>query len=76
MTMLHRLPEIQNIGRRGFLSKLGISIGAAGIGAATGNIAPSLVNAAAPPAKVKGTIPDKPYVTAHMRFCTVSLPRK
>jgi substrate-binding family protein len=70
MTMLHRLPEIQNIGRRGFLSKLGISIGAAGIGAATGNIAPSLVNAAAPPAKVKGTIPDKPYVTAHMTFLT------
>jgi branched-chain amino acid transport system substrate-binding protein len=68
--MLHRLPEIQNIGRRGFLSKLGISIGAAGIGAATGNIAPSLVNAAAPPAKVKGTIPDKPYVTAHMTFLT------
>jgi branched-chain amino acid transport system substrate-binding protein len=66
--MLDRMPEIANVARRGFLSKLGISIGAAGIGAATGNLAPALVNAAAPPAKVKGNIPDKPYVTAHMTF--------
>ena len=55
-----RAPRLPAIGRRDFLTRMGIGIGAAATGAATGGLAPAVVNAAAPPAKVKGNIPDKP----------------
>jgi branched-chain amino acid transport system substrate-binding protein len=68
MARFDGMPEIPDVARREFLSRLGITVGAAATGAAAGNFAPSLVNAAVPAAKVKGSIPDKPYVTAHMTF--------
>jgi branched-chain amino acid transport system substrate-binding protein len=68
MARFDGMPEIPNVARREFLSRLGITVGAAATGAAAGNFAPSLVNAAVPATKVKGSIPDKPYVTAHMTF--------
>jgi branched-chain amino acid transport system substrate-binding protein len=65
-----RIKQQPTVGRREFLTRMGVGIGAAAMGAAIGSAAPSLVNAAAPPAKVKGAIPDTPYKTAHMTFLT------
>ena len=68
MAKFEGMPEISNVARREFLGRMGLTVGAAATGAVAGNLAPSLVNAAAPPAKVKGNISDKAYVTAHMTF--------
>jgi branched-chain amino acid transport system substrate-binding protein len=68
MTKLNDVAEMPNIARREFLSKLGVTVGAAATGAAAGSITSSLVNAASPAPGIKGSIPDKPYLTAHMTF--------
>lgn len=59
------------VSRRDFLRDMGVTVGV-GAGAAIGGYGamPAFADAAAPPAKVKGNIPDKPYVTAHMTFLT------
>ena len=50
MARSDRMPEIPNIARREFLSRMGVTVGAAAAGAAAGGLSSSLVNAAAPPA--------------------------
>ena len=52
--------------RRDFLNRLGVTMGAAAAGAA------SIVSPAPAEAQVKpkGTIPDKPYKTGHMTYFT------
>jgi branched-chain amino acid transport system substrate-binding protein len=60
-------PMEKAVNRRDFLNSLGVTVGAAaGLGAAS-VIPPGSARAATTP---KGTIPDKPYITAHMTFLT------
>src|SRR3989441_12919553 len=58
-----------DVNRRDFLQALGITVGAAALGAAGGSTAP---NAAEAQAKepAKGSIPDKPIKIGHMTFFT------
>jgi len=58
----------EEVSRRDFLNRLGVTIGA--VGASAGSlIAPEPAHAQAP-MQPKGTIPDKPYKTGHMTFFT------
>jgi branched-chain amino acid transport system substrate-binding protein len=58
------------VSRRDFMNRIGVTAGVAAGAAVGGNLSPPFVNAAAPPARVKGNIQDKPYITAHMTFLT------
>ena len=62
--------QLPPVNRRDFINRMGLTLGIAAGAGVGGNLMPPLVNAAAPPARIKGTIPDKPYVTAHMTFLT------
>jgi branched-chain amino acid transport system substrate-binding protein len=56
-----------DVNRRDFLTKLGVTVGAAGLAAATQAAAPRPAAAATPP---KGNIPDKPLKFGHMTYLT------
>ena len=58
------MPE--EVSRRDFMNRLGVTIGAVGASAG-GLVLPTPAHAQTPP---KGTIPDKPYKTGHMTFFT------
>jgi branched-chain amino acid transport system substrate-binding protein len=66
----HTPKHVPQVNRRDFVNRLGITVGAAAGVAVGSNLSPPIVNAAAPPARVKGTVTDKPYITAHMTFLT------
>src|SRR6266545_253895 len=56
------------VGRREFLSSLGVTVGTAALAGAAGfTTAPAKAEAAEPP---KGKIPDKPFKMGHMTFFT------
>lgn len=57
----------QEVSRREFLNRLGVTVGGAALGAAGYVASPAQADAAQPP---KGTIPDTPYKTGHMTFFT------
>ena len=58
----------ERVGRRDFLSSLGVTVGAAALaGTAAPMSGPGKLEAAEPP---KGTIPDKPLKIGHMTFFT------
>ncbi|MBI4637765.1 MAG: twin-arginine translocation signal domain-containing protein, partial [Candidatus Rokubacteria bacterium] len=56
----------EEVSRRDFLNRLGVTVGAAAIGAAAGPLPDPVVAQAQP----RGSIPDKPYKTGHMTFFT------
>lgn len=58
----------QEVSRREFMGRLGITVGAAGA-AASSWVLPTPAEAQTAP-KPKGNIPDKPYKTGHMTFFT------
>jgi branched-chain amino acid transport system substrate-binding protein len=59
----------EEVSRRDFMNRLGVTIGA--VGAAAGSlVAPPPAHAQTPSRGVKGSIPDKPYKTGHMTFFT------
>ncbi len=60
----------QEVNRREFLNRLGVTVGA--VGAAAGSwVAPAPAHAQAP-VQPRGNIPNKPYKTGHMTFFTGS----
>jgi branched-chain amino acid transport system substrate-binding protein len=61
------MPQEKEVNRRDFLTKMGVTVGTAGLAAATQVVAPKPVEAATPP---KGNIPDKPLKLGHMTFLT------
>jgi hypothetical protein len=58
-----------DVHRRDFLQALGITVGAAALGATGGSTAPNQAEAQAK-APPKGSIPDKPIKIGHMTFFT------
>jgi branched-chain amino acid transport system substrate-binding protein len=60
-------PANKEVGRRDFLGALGVTVGAASLGAAGLVAAPRPGRAAV---QAKGNIPDKPFKTGHMTFLT------
>jgi branched-chain amino acid transport system substrate-binding protein len=61
----------QDVNRRDFLTKLGVTVTAAAAGAASGlPIVGKAERAEAQPVKDAGKIPDKPYKIGHMTFFT------
>jgi branched-chain amino acid transport system substrate-binding protein len=66
----HTPNDVPQVSRRDFMNRMGMTVGVAAGAAVGANLSPPMVNAAAPPARVKGNVTDKPYVTAHMTFLT------
>ena len=59
------MDEIENVSRRNFFNKLGVTVGAAGLVGAGAVVGPPLLRAAEP---AKGKIPDTPFKTGHLTF--------
>lgn len=60
----------RDVNRRDFLQTLGVTVGAAALGAAGGSTGPNSAAAQAQ-APAKGSIPDKPIKIGHMTFFTL-----